>query len=367
MRTRPIQRHEENTVRVRIAAALGLGDERITLEWHDGRVIQIQIAALSPTYREPYRVERTMLAEAGIHPEEAGWTVNDEGPVLPGPSACRCRAIQAGDPLRHFKGCPKRRPLPEEDQAAIDAAHTERQGATPKAEPLHPDPEIAEEVRADMDAGRKIDKAAGIREGWHRGWTPGPLDGETTLPSAAKAWLVDIPGRCEAFVGTLLSRVTLRSLRDVVRAGMARLRRPWRGDLRVERTDRLVGFIAENDPMVLYATSFSIGSALPYTLKKSGTYHLAFVWLRGRLLVQAFCLSFSEREWTCLPAHRVSDLLSSLSRSDIAPLDVIRLDKEYGLTLSEYQKLVLSCYAQLVSADRRYRCLLDPEEESNAP
>lgn len=35
---------------------------------------------------------------------------------------CQCRQIQAADPRRHFKGCPLRKPLPEEDQPiTIDA------------------------------------------------------------------------------------------------------------------------------------------------------------------------------------------------------------------------------------------------------
>lgn len=43
-----------------------------------------------------------------------------EGLTVTNGTRCRCRRIQADDPRRHFKGCPRREDLPEEQQRAID-------------------------------------------------------------------------------------------------------------------------------------------------------------------------------------------------------------------------------------------------------
>lgn len=66
---------------------------------------------------------------------------------------CLCRDIQRADPRRHFKGCPLRKPLPDEVQATANEAD-----ANQRVEQL-----IDELVQMADKAGESVDKSSKIR------------------------------------------------------------------------------------------------------------------------------------------------------------------------------------------------------------
>lgn len=147
----------------------------------------------------------------------------------------------------------KHRALVVRPREEIDLAHW-----LPQAGPLHPDPAIDAEVRAERDDARAVDRAAGVVEGWHRGWVPpsllivrGPV-GPTAWP-LHPAWV--------------------RKLRDQARgAGIAFAFVGW-GDWlpiseaasgmgRVGREEALVWRFRADDPDDLPLLSYRVGAHL---------------------------------------------------------------------------------------------------------
>jgi len=59
----------------------------------------------------------------------------------------------------------------ERDEARVAALREAASLLDAAEQPLHPDPAIRVEVEAERDAARTFDGAAGLQEGWHRGWT----------------------------------------------------------------------------------------------------------------------------------------------------------------------------------------------------